>query len=69
VKANLLTLPPALTKNKREHVLPLTPLALKILPTSSNECYVLPGRRNTAFNRWSKAKTALDRLSARDLQI
>lgn len=55
-----LLLPPDRTKNKREHLLPLSPQALALLP---------PGREGNAFvfgNRgfstsWSREKAALDR--------
>ena len=62
LKGNLLTLPPTLTKNGREHILPLTDLAMRLLQKPSGS-YVFPGRQNSAFNGWSKSKNALDRLS------
>ena len=62
VQGNLLILPPTLTKNGREHILPLPSLAKQVLGTSSGS-YVFPGRRNSAFNGWGKAKMTLDELS------
>ena len=62
LKGNILTLPPTLTKNGREHTLPLTDLAMRILQKPSGS-YVFPGRQNSAFNGWSKSKNALDKLS------
>jgi integrase len=58
-----LILPPTLTKNGREHVLPLGALASQLLKTSSNGL-VFPGRIEAPFNGWSKAKSQLDELSA-----
>jgi integrase len=62
VTENLLILPASLTKNRREHILPLTHWSSQLSQTHSSG-YVFPGRINSAFNGWSKSKTALDKLS------
>ena len=61
------TLPGARTKNRREHLLPLVPAALTLLPPPQNGRDFLFGdgpRRSgdphRGFSGWSKSKTALD---------
>jgi integrase len=62
MEEDILILPPDITKNGREHVLPLGPLAKSLLANKGG--YVFPGRkRGGSFNGWSKAKKALDELS------
>jgi integrase len=56
------TLPPSLTKNKREHVLPnLIYPELQQIPKVSR--YLFPSSVGTPFSTWSDGKEALDRLS------
>lgn len=58
------TLPRTLTKNGREHVFPIGPLAVTVLAAAPAEGLLFPARgRNTPFNGWSKAKRQLDKLS------
>ncbi|OPY98902.1 integrase [Bradyrhizobium sacchari] len=68
------TLPSARTKNHREHVLPLVPTALALLPPRRNDCDCVfgngarrKGDENRGFSGWSKSKAAVDAriLSAR----
>lgn len=71
IQGELCTLPPTLTKNGREHTFPLAPTALSLLsrslttnPTkSSTVIFAARGKPTAPFNGWSKAKTALDKLS------
>jgi integrase len=60
-------LPSNLTKNRREHIVPVGPLARSLLPatTISQSALLFPSRVAEAkpFNGWSKAKKALDRAS------
>ncbi|MGY4447927.1 integrase [Bradyrhizobium sp. i1.3.1] len=65
--SGLWTLPSARTKNHREHLLPLVPAALALLPPRRNDREFLFGdgpRRSgdphCGFSGWSKSKTALD---------
>jgi integrase len=60
IDGDLLTLPATRTKNHREHMLPLVPLALTQLPEQrlSREWVFGEGR---GFGGWSNAKAALDR--------
>jgi integrase len=63
-----ITLPPALTKNKREHVLPnLVGNELALIPRAimpdGQECeYLFPSSVWTPFSTWSDGKAALDAL-------
>jgi integrase len=55
------TLPPALTKNKREHVLPnLIHSELELVPKFSE--YLFPSSVGTPYSAWSDGKKALDAL-------
>jgi integrase len=57
-----ITLPPSLTKNKREHVLPnLVNGELQQIPRVSH--YLFPSSVGTPFSTWSDGKKALDALS------
>jgi integrase len=65
--SGLWTLPGARTKNRREHLLPLVPAALALLPPRRNGRDFLFGdgpRRSgdphRGFSGWSKSKTTLD---------
>lgn len=65
---DLCTLPPSLTKNKREHTFPLSELAQKLLSaylsSGTSPTMLFPARGKTSqFNGWSKSKAALDKLS------
>jgi integrase len=54
------TIPGARTKNHQEHKVPLTPLALSLLPERRGDRPYLWGTA-VGFTGWSKAKAALDR--------
>jgi integrase len=59
------TLPGSRTKNHREHVLPLTPAALALLPPRRRDHVFGDGPRKTGdpdrgFSGWSKSKSGLD---------
>ena len=61
VEAGLWTLPAARTKNRRQHLIPLSPAVLAILkaqPRTSE--LVFPNARGTAFSDWSGSKRELD---------
>jgi integrase len=76
VTPKAITLPPALTKNKREHVLPnlindnlaLIPRKMEIVVDENREkierpCkYLFPSSVNTPYSTWSDGKEALDAL-------
>jgi integrase len=56
-----ITLPPSLTKNKREHVLPnLINDNLRLIPKVSG--YLFPSSVGTPYSTWSDGKEALDEL-------
>ena len=56
-----ITLPPALTKNNREHVLPnLISENLALIPKTSE--YLFPSSVGTPYSTWSDGKEALDAL-------
>jgi integrase len=56
-----ITLPPSLTKNKREHVLPnLINENLRLIPKVSE--YLFPSSVGTPYSTWSDGKEALDAL-------
>jgi integrase len=57
-----LTLPAQITKNKRDHTVPLALMARQLLPPKDGLLFPARGR-NVPFNGWSKGKTALDKLS------
>jgi len=65
VNKQTLTLPSSITKNKREHMLPLGPLALSVVnsvPRTSD--WLFPGREGDCqFNGWSKCKARFDKNS------
>jgi integrase len=61
-------LPPERTKNHREHLLPLTPAALALLPPHRNDRDFVfgdgprkSGDPHRGFSGWSKSKAALDK--------
>lgn len=55
------TFPAEFTKNKREHILPLGPMALEIIgPTVPDGYYFPAGDGETCFSAYSKNKKALD---------
>lgn len=63
-----ITLPAKITKNGREHTFPIGTLASTLLHSASSQdgstlLFPARGKRHTAFNGWSKAKAALDKLS------
>ena len=57
-----LTLPSSVTKNNREHALPLGPLAISVIGAIPRvNDYVFPGREHDGhFNGWSKCKARFD---------
>ncbi len=64
---NTLTIPGSVTKNGREHCIPLGPLTFSILNAAPklSERYVFPAQRQsrettTTFNGWGKPKARLD---------
>jgi integrase len=63
-----LCLPDTLTKNKREHIFPIGPIASNLLSklwTNNKASLLFParGKPDKHFNGWSKAKVALDKES------
>ena len=68
LEENLITLPKEITKNRREHRLPIGAHAVAILaglPRFKDNPYVFPAARamndkTTVFNGWGKPKAALD---------
>jgi integrase len=64
IKNDVCTFPSALTKNKRDHAIPLGACASSIISSHASKAGLLfpaRGLRETPFNGWSKSKTALDR--------
>lgn len=66
-KEATLCLPPTLTKNGREHLFPVGPLAMSILtaiqPTAHGLFFPARGNRARHISGWSKSKAALDKAS------
>jgi len=68
IDGDLVTLPPAATKNGREHSFPLSPKAVQIINSiKNNTAYLFPagvahvrGKPTTTFNGFSKAKAQFD---------
>jgi integrase len=61
ITPDTITIPPALTKNRREHVLPnLIGENLKLIPRTS--AYLFPSSAGTPYSTWSDGKEALDEL-------
>jgi integrase len=60
-------LPPGRTKNHREHVVPLSPQALDLLPLRRNDRDLVFGLGPHGFAGWSKSKSVLDRRLAQTL--
>ena len=56
-----LTLPKYVTKNKQEHVLPLTPFTMSLLPEREGLLFPARGNPDEPFSGWSKSMTALRR--------
>jgi integrase len=71
--AGKITLPKDRVKNKHEHTLPLTPLALKIIhpiPRRANRDHLFGDRSPAGFTDWGRQKDFLDaRLEANDDKI
>jgi integrase len=63
ITPDLITLPPEITKNNTQHVLPnLISNYLELIPKTNG--YLFPSSTGgTPFSAWSKSKTALDALS------
>jgi integrase len=53
----VITLPKAFTKNEREHMFPISPTVLNLLPTQKGLLFVARGTEE-AFNGWSKSMDA-----------
>jgi integrase len=71
IKDGVCTLPSALTKNKRDHAIPLGACAISIISSHASRAGLLfpaRGSRETSFNGWSKSKTALDRRLGRAVE-
>ncbi len=72
--ALLLTIPRDVTKNGREHQVPLTPALLELLPIGNGLLFPARGDPETPFNGWSKSmetfrKTcAVDNFTLHDLR-
>jgi integrase len=69
IDGDIATFPATLTKNKREHIFPLSNLAAEILravevDTTRNDAFFFParGKPSKPFNGWSKSKATLDKL-------
>jgi integrase len=61
--AGTITLPAGRVKNKHQHVLPITPLALsviKTIPERDGRDFLFGDRSSAGFTAWSAAKDALD---------
>jgi integrase len=61
-----LVLPKEITKNKREHTLPIGPATSSLLSSLSPHCslfFPARGSEHKSFNGWSKSKAALDAAS------
>jgi len=65
IQNDVLVLPSSLTKNGREHHLPLPGSALTLLKNFPADGLLFPARGSTTtpFNGWSKSKAALDEIS------
>ena len=64
IKDGVCTFPSALTKNKRDHAIPLGACGISIISSRVLKAGLLfpaRGSRETPFNGWSKSKAALDR--------
>jgi integrase len=57
-----ITLPPVITKNKRQHTFPFGPLAETVLRKGEQKGLIFPARgTDTPINGWSKLKPAFDK--------
>jgi integrase len=71
IKENIITLPARVTKNGREHCIPLSVIATSTLrpvlnsASAEKSTFLFParGRPDKPFNGWSKSKAALDKVS------
>ncbi|MEM9781026.1 MAG: tyrosine-type recombinase/integrase [Pseudomonadota bacterium] len=64
IEDDLLILPASFTKNRREHIVPLGPMARAViaeLPESGDLLFPARGREDVAFSGWSKSKRAFDK--------
>lgn len=55
----LITIPKHITKNNHEHVLPITPYTLGLLPRCEGQLFPARGQTDRAFNGWSKSMDTL----------
>jgi integrase len=65
IKDAIIALPPNMTKNGREHSIPLGNFSISILEKcQTNQLFLFPARGSTTspFSGWSKSKKALDKL-------
>ena len=66
IESACIRLPSGLTKNKREHLFPIGPMALDILSRLPKKGYLFPALKasakgSTVFNAWTKEKAKLDK--------
>ncbi|MGZ8322030.1 MAG: tyrosine-type recombinase/integrase [Rhodoplanes sp.] len=63
IKDETIVFPESVTKNKREHFIPIGALCSSLLPSQSFNglLFSARGKPSQPFNGWSKAKAALDR--------
>lgn len=63
------SLPGSRTKNRRSHIVPLSPLAIAQLPDRRGDSDYLFGRfQGRSFGGWSKCKARLDKALGHDMQ-
>ena len=70
LEAGTITLPKERVKNKHEHTLPLTPMAMEIvrsIPQRLGRDHLFGGRSGSGFTRWSEDKGKLDSLLCEDV--
>jgi len=63
IKNDTIEFPDSVTKNKREHTIPIGAFTTTLISQVSSPALLFParGKRSQPFNGWSKAKAALDR--------
>jgi integrase len=63
IRNGIIVFPASVTKNKREHTVPIGAIATTLISQVSLPALLFPARGKSAspFNGWSKAKAALDR--------
>jgi integrase len=68
IEGDCVRFPPALTKNRREHLFPIGTIAQALIAQLPTEGYLFPARRmsrepTTVYNAWTKDKAVLDKAS------